>query len=184
MVVSWENEEIASKVYGRGKVVLMKAERVTRANLVAAERAWCMPEARPVLQDRNKVWGRRSSSQDKRNGCIIISYWCLVVIENSLLKTCLHCRDRTWEISGNALSVFYEVICLGTPLPVVSSGAQSAIDVTLVLDFCLWWSQVKGTADSLRFQASGIEVFTDCLRELSKTRPSTTVLAFWRFCGE
>ena len=68
-------------------------------------------------------------------------------------------------------------MCLGTPLSVVSSGAQSAVDITLMMDFCLW-SQVKGTADSLRFQASGIEVFTDCLRELSKTRPSTTVLAF------
>ena len=51
VVVSWENEEeTASKVYGRGEVVFMKAERVTRANLLAAnERAWCMPGARPVL---------------------------------------------------------------------------------------------------------------------------------------
>ena len=53
MIVGWKNkEETDSKVYGGGKVVLVKAERVTGAKILAAgneERAWCMPGARAVL---------------------------------------------------------------------------------------------------------------------------------------
>lgn len=47
--------------------------------------------------------------------------------------------------------------CLGAPFSAFSSGAQSAVDLALMMDFCLWWLQDEGPDDSLRFQASKLE---------------------------
>lgn len=80
------------------------------------------------------------------------------------------------RISGSATSVLYGVICLvGAPFSVVPSGTQSVVYLTLVMHFCMWWLQRKGPADSLRFQACRPGVFTDHLRDLSKTHPSASV---------
>lgn len=54
VIVSWKKEGTEGKVQSGGKVVVVKAKRVTGAKVLAAgrkERTWYVPGARAVLED-------------------------------------------------------------------------------------------------------------------------------------